>query len=87
LHNSGGDDAAEIVPRCSDLLSHDGEVIGSAMAQFTPSVVPLPARSSRGVGVRVDVGENVKPGTYRGMILLSGHPDVWLPIAVAVPAL
>jgi hypothetical protein len=85
VHNSGSDDVADTVPRCSDLLAHDGGVIGSAAVRFTPDVVPLPARSSRGVGVHVDVGEDVEAGSYRGTILLTGHPDVWLPIVVAVP--
>jgi hypothetical protein len=52
---------------------------------FTPAVVPLPARSSRGVAIRVETGDDVKPGSYRGTILLSDHPGVWLPIAVVVP--
>ena len=86
LHNSGGDDAADTVLRCSDLLAHDGAVIGSTAVAFTPAVVPLPARSSRGIGIRVDAGEDVKPGSYRGTILLSDHPGVWLPIVVDVPA-
>lgn len=85
LHNSGSKDSADTALRCSDLLTHDGEVIGSAAVRFAPSVVPLPARSSRGVGVHVDVGDSAKPGIYRGTILLSGHPDVWVPVVVTVP--
>jgi hypothetical protein len=84
LHNSGSEDAADTVLRCSDLLAHDGGVIGSAAVHFTPAVVPLPARSSRGVGVQVESGEGIGPGSYRGTILLSGHPEVWLPIVVTV---
>jgi hypothetical protein len=85
LHNSGGDDSADTVLRCSDLLAHDGAVIASTAVAFTPAVVPLPARSSRGVAIRVETGDDVKPGSYRGTILLSDHPGVWLPIAVVVP--
>lgn len=86
VENSGSDDVTDTVLRCGDLLAHDGEVIGAAAVRFAPGVVPLPARSSRGVGVHVDVGEDVKAGSYRGTIVLSGHPDVWLPIVVAIPA-
>jgi hypothetical protein len=85
LHNSGSGDSADTVLRCSDLLAHDGAVIASTAVAFTPAVVPLPARSSRGIAIRVEAGDDVKPGTYRGTILLSDHPDVWLPIVVVVP--
>jgi len=85
LHNSGSDDSTDTVLRCSDLLAHDGAVIVSTAVVFTPAVVPLPARSSRGIGIRVEAGDDVKPGSYRGTILLSDHPDVWLPIVVDVP--
>ena len=85
LHNSGGDDSTDTVLRCSDLLAHDGAVIASTAVAFTPDVVPLPARSSRGIAIRVEAADDVKPGSYRGTILLSDHPDVWLPIVVVVP--
>jgi hypothetical protein len=85
LHNSGSDDSADTVLRCSDLLAHDGALISSTAVAFTPAVVPLPARSSRGIAIRVEAGDDVKPGSYRGTILLSDHADVWLPIVVVVP--
>lgn len=84
LHNGGAADMGKVRLRCSDLLSHDGAVISSAVVRFEPDVVPMFARSSRGVTVAVDVGDDVAPGCYRGTLLADGHADVWLPIALTV---
>lgn len=84
LHNGGAADMGKVRLRCSDLLSHDGAVISSAVVRFEPDVVPMFARSSRGVTVAVDVGDDVVPGCYRGTLLADGHADVWLPIALTV---
>jgi len=46
----------------------------------------MPARSSRGVCVEVDVAEVLPAGVYRGTLLAHGHPDVWLPVLLDVPA-
>jgi hypothetical protein len=87
LHNRGPDDIGKVTVRCSDLLSHDGNVFAARLIRFEPDIVPMPARSSRGVTVEVDVDENVVPGSYRGMLLTDGHPDVWLPIELVVKPL
>jgi hypothetical protein len=39
----------------------------------------MPARSSRGAIVTVQVAEDVSPGVYRGTLLVDGHPQLWLP--------
>ena len=47
----------EIGLRCSDLLSHNGDVIKAGAVSFEPDPVPMPARSSRGaVVIRAGVG-------------------------------
>ncbi|MDA4109180.1 hypothetical protein [Mycolicibacterium holsaticum] len=86
LHNGGAVDMGKVRLRCSDLLSHDGGVIASDMVRFEPDAVPMFARSSRGVTVEIDVGDDVAPGCYRGTLLADGHADVWLPIALIVRA-
>lgn len=86
LHNSGPDDGGEVALRCSDLLAHDGSMLASAAVTFTPAVVPLPGRSGRGVAVAAMAPAGAAPGRYRGTVLLTGHPDVWLPIEVTVEA-
>jgi hypothetical protein len=87
LHNRGPVDMGKIALRCGDLLSHDGTVVAARGMRFEPDLVPMPARSSRGVTVEVDVDENVAPGSYRGMLVADGHPDVWLPIELVVKPL
>jgi hypothetical protein len=84
LHNRGPTDLGKVRLRCSDLLAHDGGLIGAAAVRFEPDTVPMPARSSRGVTVEIDIAEEVAPGQYRGTLLADGHADVWLPVALVV---
>jgi hypothetical protein len=87
LHNRGPADIGKVALRCGDLLSHDGTVVAARQLRFEPDIVPMPARSSRGVTIEVDIDENVAPGSYRGMLVADGHPDVWLPIELIVKPL
>jgi hypothetical protein len=84
LHNGGPQDMGEVLLRCSDLLAHDGAVIESSCVHFEPDVVAMPARSSRGIIVTVDVAAEHTPGSYRGTLLADGHPEVWLPVLLTV---
>ena len=84
LHNRGSDDRGNVRLHASDLLSHDGGVISAAALAIDTEVVPMPARSSRGVVVTVDVAPDVRPGVYRGTLLASGNPDLWLAVTLTV---
>lgn len=84
LHNRGPQDMGKVRLRCSDLLAHDGALIESSAIRFEPDVVPMPARSSRGITVEVDVAEHYSPGWYRGTMLAEGHDDVWLPVSLHI---
>ncbi len=84
LHNRGPDDRPDVRLQCSDLLSHDGDVIGADAVQMDTDVVPMPRRSSRGVGITLTVAPDVRPGVYRGTLLASGHPELWLPVVLTV---
>ncbi len=84
LHNRGPEDRADVRLRCSDLLSHEGHLIRADAVLLDSAVVPMPRRSSRGVAVTVDVAPHVRPGVYRGTLLGSGHPDLWLPVTLTV---
>jgi hypothetical protein len=84
LHNSGSVDLGKVRLRCGDLLAHDGASIPSAAVRFDPDPVDMAARSSRGVTVEVEIGDDVRPGRYRGVLLADGHPDIWLPLALNV---
>jgi hypothetical protein len=44
----------------------------------------MPRRSSRGVTFTIKVPPDARPGIYRGTVLASGHPDLWLPVQVTV---
>jgi hypothetical protein len=84
LHNRGADDRGDVGLQCSDLLSHDGNVIRADAVRMDSAVVPMPARSSRGVAIAINVAPEVRPGIYRGTLLASGHPDLWLPVVLTV---
>ncbi|MDT5093846.1 MAG: hypothetical protein QOH60_3209 [Mycobacterium sp.] len=84
LHNGGPDELGEISLRCSDLLGHDGEVIKASAVSLDPQTMPMPARCSRGVTVRVDVTQAARPGKYRATMLAERHPDAWLPVVLNV---
>ncbi len=87
LHNGGPVDMGKVALRCSELMSHDGSVIAARRIRFEPDMVPMPARSSRGVTVEIDIDEHVAPGSYRGILVADGHSDVWLPVEVVVQPL
>ncbi|ORB14669.1 hypothetical protein BST37_10900 [Mycobacterium noviomagense] len=84
LHNRGPEDRPDVRLRCSDLLSHDGDVIGTDAVLIDTPVVPMPRRSSRGVTIRIDVAPQTRPGVYRGTVLASSHPDLWLSVQLTV---
>jgi hypothetical protein len=65
-------------------MADDGSVIEAAVCRIHPKAVPVPGRSSRGVGITVKVTKKVKPGLYRGTVLVEGRPDLWLPVALTV---
>jgi hypothetical protein len=84
LHNRGPQDMGKVRLRCSDLLAHDGALIEASAIRLEPDMVPMPARSSRGITVEVDVAENHSPGWYRGTMLADGHDEVWLPVSLHI---
>jgi hypothetical protein len=84
LHNRGPDDRPDVRLQCSDLLSHEGNVIRADAVLIDSAVVPMPRRSSRGVVITINLAPGVLPGIYRGTLLASGHPDLWLPVVLTV---
>jgi hypothetical protein len=84
LHNSGKHDFGEVGLRCSDLWAHNGCVISSGAVSFEPTTFQMAARSSRGAELRIDVPHDVWLGLYRGMLLVDGHADLWLPMLLTV---
>jgi hypothetical protein len=84
LHNRGADDRGDVRLHCSDLLSHDGNIVRADAVDIDTDIVSMSRRSSRGIAITIDVGPDVRPGVYRGTLLASGHPDLWLPVALTV---
>jgi hypothetical protein len=84
LHNRGGNDLGQAQLRCSDLLSHDGQVISSNAVTFSPAIVPMPSRSSRGIDVKMEVPQGIQPSVYRGTLLVEGHEQLWLSVVLTV---
>lgn len=82
LHNTTGEDRRDVRVHVGPLRTHDGNALE---ARFDPDLVEeLAARSSRGFVMTVDVSADAAEGTYRGTILASGVPDMWLPVEVVV---
>ncbi|WIM88383.1 hypothetical protein PT015_02430 [Candidatus Mycobacterium wuenschmannii] len=84
LHNRGPEDRGDVRLHVSDLLSHDGNVISAAAVRLDAEIVAMPARSSRGIELTVEVAPDARPGVYRGTLLASGNPDLWLPVTLTV---
>jgi len=85
LHNGTAEPMIGLRLHTGDLRAHDGSTLPSSGLRFDPpSLDELPARSSRGVVVVADVGDDVPGGVYRGVLLVAGAPDVWLPIVLTV---
>lgn len=84
LHNRGPEDMGKVQLRCSVLLGHDGSEVAAHALRLEPDIIPMPARSSRGVAVEVDVGDELAPGCYRGMLLADGYHELWLPIVLTI---
>jgi hypothetical protein len=84
LHNADAGDLGHVRLRCSDLLSPDGGVVSSSVIALKPAVLAMPGRSSRGIDVEIEVAQKVRPGLYRGTLLVEGHPHLWLPVALTV---
>lgn len=86
LHNNTQTDLGEVTLHCSELIAHTGHRIAAAATQCGPDAVPVPARSSRGVPLQVHVAPFDPPGIYRGTLLVAGHPELWLSVALTVRA-
>lgn len=85
VHNGTTEPIHGLRVHCGDLRAHDGASLPASAVRFDPpSLDQLPARSSRCVLVEADVCEDMPSGVYRGVILVTGAPDVWLPLEVTL---
>jgi hypothetical protein len=85
LHNGTPEPLLGLRLHAGDLRAHDGRTLPEFALLFEPpSLDELPARSSRGVVVTAEVADGIPGGVFRGVLLVTGAPDVWLPIVVTV---
>jgi hypothetical protein len=68
---------------CTAARAHDGSELVAALTA-EPDAFDLPARSNRGVTISVS-SPDARCGVYRGLVLVEGLPEQWLPIEITVP--
>lgn len=83
MHNPTADALDKLRVHCTALQAHDGSPLAAAVT-VSPDAFDLPPRSSRGVEIRVTAPAAL-PGAYRGLVLVDGLPEQWLPIEITVP--
>jgi hypothetical protein len=87
LHNPTVRDVDGLHVHCGGLWAHDGTELAGGVTFDPETVDVLHARSSRGITVSISSnGTAPSPGTYRGIVLVTGLPDAWLPVEVVVEA-
>jgi hypothetical protein len=84
LHNSTHTEWRDVRVHCGPLLAHGGSVLESCISFAPAHMDVLPGRSSRGLAVSVATDGHVHPGTYRGLVLVAGLPEVWAVLEVVV---
>ena len=89
LHNLTHALIGPLTVHCSELRASEAGVFPARLTFEPAHLDELPARSNRGVAVAIAVDENatqrpLQPGTYRGLVQVTGAPKVWLPVEVVV---
>jgi hypothetical protein len=88
LHNGTTDAHHDLRLHGGELRSSAGIVLLGGLTFDPELVTELPPRSSRGITIGVASGAGregeTEPGTYRGVVMVTGLPDVWLPVTVVV---
>ncbi|MGI9053155.1 MAG: hypothetical protein ACR2HQ_10975 [Ilumatobacteraceae bacterium] len=87
LHNESHVERRDLRPHCGELRSADGALLAAGVAFAPLRIERFAGRSSQAVTLRVrDVADDAVVGTYRGVVLVEGLPDVWLTLEVVVTA-
>lgn len=85
LHNESQSERRDLRPHCGELRSADGVRLSASVVFEPPRIDRLPGRSSQGLMARVrEIADDAIAGTYRGVVLVDGLPDVWLTLEVVV---
>jgi hypothetical protein len=85
LRNAAVVPIAGVRPHAAAPRSHLGDELPAGAVTFDPPVLdPLPARSSCGIEVCVDVPTGTAPGLYTSVILVANLPRLWLPLQIVL---
>jgi hypothetical protein len=81
LRNSSPESIGVLRLSVSELRSTSGPTISATELTLDPSsIAELPARSARGVQLKVRLGQRVPAGTFRGVLHCEGGADLRIPI-------
>lgn len=85
LHLLDGPAAGVATVRSTDLTAHHGGTIPSGRLVFDPpSLETSLLRTSHEIALRVDIPAEARPGLYHGYVLVTGLPEVALPVRLEV---
>lgn len=85
LHNTTPSSATGLRPWCPGLTSHSGVALPSSAITCTPARIDrLDAGGSADILVTAAIGEDAPAGTFHGLVLADGLPDVVFPLRVRV---
>jgi hypothetical protein len=85
LHNTTPASATGLKPWCPGLTSHSGVALPSSAITCTPARVDrLDSGASADILVTAAVGDDAPAGTFHGLILADGLPDVVFPLCLRV---
>ncbi len=85
LHNTTSSSASGIRPWCPGLTSHSGVALPSSAITCTPARIELlDPGASVDILVTAAIGEGAPAGTYHGLVLADGLPEVVFPLRIRV---
>ena len=85
LHNTTDSAATGLRPWCPGLTSHRGVALPSSVVTCAPDRIErLDPGGSADLLVTAAVGEDVPAGTFHGLLLVDGLPDVVFPLRLRV---
>ena len=84
IHNTTGEDAADVAAWMTTLTAHEGSEIPGSSGAVTPMTLAVPAGGSRDVLLTIKVPMSTPPGLYHGHVLVTGLPSASLPVRLLV---
>jgi hypothetical protein len=85
VHNPTADEVLDLRLDLGAPRSSEGKELSTGAVSFDPAAFGLPARSSRGITLRVDAAGGAA-GTYRAVLQVDGLEGPWLAVEIRIPA-